>query len=201
MSKQQSPDDLAHRAATGDRRAFEDLVKQFSQRVEGFVRSRMGQRVRQQLDVDDVVQETFAKAFQCIEKLTWQGEQAFFGWLACIAENILLSVSQKAMQRPLKLTGDHPDRATSPSKNLRRQERFDRFQKSLENLSADHREVIILARIKKLKISEIAKRMNRTPNAVKKLLGRALHELKRDFGDTESYHFPDKALNGAGNDD
>jgi hypothetical protein len=42
--------------------------------------------------------------------------------------------------------------------------------------------------------------MKRSPNAVKKLLARALAELKQGFGDTESLHLPERRLNVKGLD-
>ena len=54
----------------------------------------------------------------------------------------------------------------SPSRALRRHERLDRLQEALDSLSPDHRQVIVLARLKGLRIKEIAERMDRSPNAV-----------------------------------
>ncbi len=193
--------ELARRAKEGDQQAIRGLVGLFSSRLEGFVRSRMGERLKKQLEIDDVVQETFAKAFTSIKKLEWQGESAFFSWLATIADNVILSASQKTERMPLLLDLDVANSAASPSKDLRRDERFDRFQEALRELSPDYRQVIVLARIQRLKIEEIADRMQRSPNAVKKLLGRALKELKRGFGDTESLHLPERELDLRGTDD
>ncbi len=47
---------------------------------------------------------------------------------------------------------------------------------------------------------EIAERMNRSEEAVRQLLARALKKLKAGFGDTESLHLPDSSLTkGEGN--
>ncbi len=63
--------------------------------------------------------------------------------------------------------------------------------------------MIRLARFEKLRIDEIARRMNRSSNAVRKLLARALPELKQGFGDTESLHLPGRHLDlkGLSDDD
>ena len=198
MTELNTTEDLAQRAAAGDRGAFEELVALYTPRIEAFVRAGLGQQILQQIDAEDVVQETFAKAFQHIERLSWHGESAFFGWLVSISRNVVLSASQDVRRAPLQLQRDVPDPGAPPSKNLRRQERFYRLQQALDGLSSDHREVIVLSRLEKLKINEIAGRMNRSPNAVKKLLARALKELKRGFGDTESLHLPHQQLNQEG---
>ncbi len=198
MTESERLESLARRAAAGDRQAFEELVGIYEPRVAALARDLLGKRALRYADPADVVQETFAKAFQHIDRLAWKGEKAFFGWLASIAQNVVLSAVQKVRRAPLQLEPDIPDRGASPSKHLRRQERFDRLQKAIDALSPQHRQVIVLARMEKLKVKEIAARMNRSPNAVKKLLARALLELKKDFGDTESFHLPDRNLDVTG---
>ena len=41
-------------------------------------------------------------------------------------------------------------------------------------------------------------RLDKTPNAVKHLLTRALKQLRERFGDTESFNLPDRRLRGDG---
>jgi RNA polymerase sigma-70 factor (ECF subfamily) len=82
----------------------------------------------------------------------------------------------------------------TPSKAMRRDERFDRLQSAIDRLSPDHRRVILLARIEGLQVKEIAKLMQRSESAVKSLLLRALKALQESFGDTESLGLPDRRL-------
>lgn len=198
MTEPNTTRDVARMAASGDRTAFDRLVALYSPRISALARASLGKKALEQTDVADVVQETFTRAFQHIDKLSWQGERAFFGWLASIAENVVLRVVQKTRRALLQLERDVPGTQASPSKNLRREERWGRLQKALDALPPGHREVIVLARIEKLEMKEIAVRMNRSPNAVKKLLARALEKLKDGFGDTESLHLPDRRLDAEG---
>ena len=82
----------------------------------------------------------------------------------------------------------------SPSRSLRREERFERLQKALDALPPDYREVVVLARLKGLKMKEIAARMERSVFSVTHLLSRALDSLKGAFGDTESLGLPPRRL-------
>ena len=75
-----------------------------------------------------------------------------------------------------------------------RAERFDRLKVALDTLKPDHREVILLARIRRLPIEDVAKRMGRSPDAVGHLLRRAIQKLKISFGDTDSFRLPDRSL-------
>lgn len=194
MTHDEATEDLARRASHGETGAFEPLIAAFRPRVEAFVESHLGPAGRKHTDVEDVVQETFAKAFQHIERLKWRGEDAFFSWLAGIAQNVILSASRKTRRAHLRLEQDIEASGVSPSRGLGREERLGRLQRALDGLSPDHREVIVLARIRKLQVREIADRMERSENAVKKLLARALDELRKSFGDTESLGLPDVGL-------
>ena len=69
----------------------------------------------------------------------------------------------------------------------------------MEMLNADHRKVIILARVRELPMREVARIMERTPEAAGMLLVRALMKLKAHFGPTESLEHPkDMTLDESG---
>ena len=51
-----------------------------------------------------------------------------------------------------------------------------------------------MSRIEGFKMREIAERTGRTVDAVKQLVLRGLRSLKRHFGDTGSFHLPDRIL-------
>ena len=82
-----------------------------------------------------------------------------------------------------------------------REERFDRLEEALKSLSPDYQKVILLARVERLHLDEVAERMGRSRGAVRQLLWRALHELKNVFGETESLHLPPRSLNSETNAD
>ncbi len=192
MVAKDSTRDLVRLAQAGDRDAFQELAKRFQTRLENQIQSRMGAMPRAIVEVEDILQETFTGALESITKLKWQGEESFYRWLASIAEHLIWASARKTAKRPLQLEHETPAKDTSPSKNVRRDERFDRLQNALYKLSDAHRTVIVLARLERLNMEEIARRMGRSPNAVKKLLARALVEMKQSFGDTESLHLPDR---------
>jgi RNA polymerase sigma factor (sigma-70 family) len=125
----------------------------------------------------------------------WRGEEPFFSWLGGIAEHVIRRAAEKKRRTEfLNRPGELPASHVAPSKALRRQERFERLRDSLETLAPEHREVILLARIERLGFKEIGERMGRSPEAVRKLLMRALKNLKGSFGETESLHLPQQSL-------
>jgi RNA polymerase sigma-70 factor (ECF subfamily) len=202
MPTDPSTRDLIDRARTGDRKAFEGLVSRYRGRLRALLATRIGPRLRGKLEAEDIIQDTLVKAFQCLDRFEWRGEESFFRWLAGIANHRLLHLSRQHLRvERLPLDFEAPAGDESPGRKAQRQERFDRLEQALAGLSPDHRQVILLARIQGLPVLEIAKRMDRSPKAVQQLLWRALQKLKSSFGETESFRLPDRRLGGAFKDE
>ncbi len=98
----------------------------------------------------------------------------------------------------LQLDRDVPGSSLTQGRALTRQERFDRLRSSLEALTPDQRKAVVLSRIDGLSTRDIAREMNRSEDAVRQLLTRALKQLKSSFGDTESLHLPDRSFREEG---
>lgn len=187
-------------AREGDRESFDSLIGDSRSALKAHAERRIGSYLRGRVDPEDVLQETYVRAWRSIAGFRGKDSAAFLGWLKGIAEHVILDLIGRHKRKDIlyvEEVRDSPHHEPSPSKGLRREERFSRLQKALDSLSPEHREVITLVRIEGLKIKEAAGRMNRTPNAAMKLLIRALKQLKDTFGDTESLHLPPRGL-GAG---
>jgi len=190
---------LIREAKAGDRLAFGELIETYRVRLEALIQSRLGSALKNVLDVEDIFQETLYRAFLSVGGFEWRKEDSFFSWLGAIAENVIRAAAKKAEKGDIiQLEREPADSRASPSRALRRDERFNRLESSFKHLSPDHQEVIYLARIEGLAIKEIADRMNRSPDAVKQLLMRALRSLKARFGETESLRLPARRLKGEG---
>jgi RNA polymerase sigma-70 factor (ECF subfamily) len=200
VSTETTTEILVARAQAGDRPAFDEIVRRYRDRLGKQIRARLGAKLKAKMEVGDVLQETFSVAFRSIGKFRWRDEESFYRWLGGIAEHHLLSSSQKKAWDEIRLTRDVSGAGLSPSKALRREERFDRLEDTLSSLSEEHRKVILLARIEGLPVAEIAARLKRSPGAVKMLLARALLRLKESFGDTESLGLPRRSLEAEGRD-
>jgi RNA polymerase sigma-70 factor (ECF subfamily) len=195
MEEQREIRRLVDRARAGDREAFNTLVTEFRGQLEGTLRALPGHNLRHIVDLEEVVQETFVRAFESIRDFEWRGDGSFSAWLRGIARNIVVdAIRRKRPSHGLQVVERTAADDVSPSRSARRDERFQRLQRALEGLRPDHREVLTLSRIEGLPIREVAARMNRSPNAVKQLLSRALKALRSSFGDTESLHLPGRRL-------
>jgi RNA polymerase sigma-70 factor, ECF subfamily len=84
---------LVERAQAGDKKAFGLLVDKYHRKL-GRLLSRM---IRDQTEVEDVVQESFIKAYRALHN--FRGDSAFYTWLYRIgintAKNYLVSLGRK----------------------------------------------------------------------------------------------------------
>lgn len=193
--------ELLERAQAGDRPAFESIMVRFRERLCRQVDARLGKQVRGAIDVDDIVQETFLRAFASVRKVKWHSEERLYRWFGGIAEHLIQNAAQKRAPRTLEVIPDRPASSVSPSRRLQREERHARLEKALDGLTPDQKRAVILARIDGLQVQEIARRMERSPDAVSKLLARALLALRQTFGNTESLHLPDRGLRAEGREE
>ncbi len=77
--------ELVRLAQLGDTRAFEALVVKYQRRIARHV----ARYVKRPVDVEDVVQEVFIKAYRGIA--SFKGESAFYTWMYRIAKNAALN--------------------------------------------------------------------------------------------------------------
>ncbi len=192
---------ILERAQHGERAALAALAREYHEELVAFADSRLGPSVRRELGPEDVAQEVLLKAFDALGRFEWRGESSFRQWLYGIAEHLIRNALRKRSASLKNLSIDVPGREDSPSHAARKGERFDRLERAITELRPEHREVIRLARIEGLKVAEIARRMERSPGAIHQLLARAMDQLKRRFGDTESLSLPDRALDVGGETD
>jgi RNA polymerase sigma-70 factor (ECF subfamily) len=188
--------ELVKQAQAGDREAFDRLAEVYRAPLANAIASWSKLQLGPRVDAEELVADTFVRAHRTLARFEWQGDDAFLRWLCGIAKRALAEAAQEARRREL-LDSRRRDIAApgpTPSSALRREERFDRLQAALDQLTPDQREVVLLCRIEGLTSVEAAARMDRSPEAVRTLLARALRALKERFGDTESLHLPHRGL-------
>ena len=195
MDQQGSLQNCVEKAQTGDRAAFDDIVKRYKERLLTALELNLPPPLRARSDKEEILQETLFRAFQSIGRFEWRGEESLYLWLNGIARNVAREQAKDARKRQdLPQPELVPTEDVSPSRLMRRHERFDRLASSLSKLKPEYQEVLRLARIEGLKVRDIARRMDRSEFAVKHLMARAIRQLQELFGDTESLHLPDRTL-------
>jgi len=185
---------LVEEAQRGGAKAFEALSAMHQTRFRGLVIDLLG-RSRPDIAVDDVIQESFLRAFRHIRSFSFRGEDSFLRWLGGIAGNVIHEIEKiRRKEQHFDLAMDRPNDDPSQEMVLRRKERMNRLRDALGGLSPEHRQVLLLSRIEGLSLKEVGRRMGRSHGAVRQLLWRAVQKLKERFGDTESFHLPREPL-------
>lgn len=178
---------LLGEARAGRREALEELLGRHRREIERGLDAKLPARLRPRVDVSDVVQDALLDAYRHLDAFEPRGVGSFRGWLRKIAENRLRMAIEKhlasaqreaAAEVPFGAPGADPSAgSTSPSVAADRAERRTVLRTAMAELSVDHRRVLELVRLQGLSIAQAALAMERSENAIKKLMARALVEL------------------------
>jgi RNA polymerase sigma-70 factor (ECF subfamily) len=165
MTERQVDADLVARVQQGDKQAFDLLVLKYQRKIQRLL-SRM---IRDPSDIDDVMQETFIKAYRALPQ--FRGESAFYTWLYRIAintgRNWLSTEGRRPSSPGLNIsddgeTFDEIDNLTdnnTPESALTSHEIAATVNSVIEQLPAELRTAIVLREIDGLSYEEIAETM------------------------------------------
>lgn len=127
------------RAQSGDRDAFDELVRMFESRVYGIVM----QRLRNTAEADEVVQEVFLRAFRKLPQLI--EPERFGGWLCQIAARLAIN---RVVRRPSEACCEpeafdlFPSAPESPFDAMLRQENIQQLRDGLSRLGELDRQTL-----------------------------------------------------------
>ncbi len=157
----------------GDERAAAELVRRHAAAVGRFLYSRGASAS----DVDDLVQETFFRAFRGLDG--WRAEASFRSWLFTIGGNLLRDEFRKRKGRQMVPLDDRdmPDRA-DPAADLAAAEAEQRVREGLATLPRLQREVFLLRVQEGGDYEEIAMALGTTPGAARVHYHNAVKRLK-----------------------
>lgn len=172
---------VIHRAREGDHGAFHQLYRTHSERI-----YRLAWRyTRSQTDAEDVMQETFVKAFRQIHRFNGDNPAAFTSWLGRICVNCSIDFLRKQKRRHSgdtvsldDLTTDPVDGGRSPEQTAAREEFVRQVAEAAGKLSAKQRVVFDLRYSQHHTIAEIAGLLGCSENAVKTHLSRSVKKLR-----------------------
>jgi RNA polymerase sigma-70 factor (ECF subfamily) len=172
---------LCQRARQGERAAYDRLFALHSDRALLFIRARLGPRLREKVECQDVLQDAYLAAHQGFAKFEYTDEGAFYRWLCRIINNRIRDLGDHfgALKRQaVELPRSDP---TGPVTALDRAEHRAKVAVALDALGDDHRQVLLLRYFEGLSAEEAGQRMSRTAGAIRKLTARALAELGRQL--------------------
>lgn len=158
--------ELVDAAVAGDERAKEQLYRRHAPMVFGLAHRVLGRRQ----EVDDLVQDSFATAFERLSRL--RDGQAFASWLATIVVRTARTrIRRKTLMRRLGLDSrDELDaeQLVSQSAGPEVQAELSALYEMIERLPANVRMALILRRVEGLTIGEIASHLGLSPATVKR---------------------------------
>ena len=167
---------LLQRIASGDQRAFAELVDAYQRPLFGFL-GRMGMG---QAQAEDVAQETFLRAWTYLPSFDASRAQ-FNTWLFTIARNLAFNLLQSAPQQRELTTGDLPDLACEqpgPAQALHSVQQHARLQWALRQLPMADRSALALVYVHELGLADVARIEADSVAAIKTRLHRAKHKLR-----------------------
>jgi RNA polymerase sigma-70 factor (ECF subfamily) len=176
----------------GSTAAFEQLVERYEKRVYNLAYRLTGNRE----DASDIAQEAFLKVYTSLND--FRGESSFSTWLYRVVSNACLDELRKRSRRkvvsfdnpypgeddsPRQLPSDDPE----PSADMERIEEKEAVQRGINELSDDHRMIIIMRDIQDMSYEDIASVLGLSIGTVKSRLNRARLSLRDHLSSMELF--------------
>lgn len=175
---------LVQLAREGNQEAFRNLFDANRQKV--FALAFRYSRNRE--DAEDILQETFIKAFHSLDKFKAREGNSFSSWLFRISINSSIDLIRKNKKMNNKNTGSEnlenissPDQKSNPEQMHHIKDIRKTIHAALNHLTARQRMIFILRHYQQLSTQEIAEYMDCSQGSVKKQLFRAVERIKVHF--------------------
>ncbi|MEO8885075.1 MAG: sigma-70 family RNA polymerase sigma factor [Mucilaginibacter sp.] len=183
---------LVVRAREGDQKAYADLMQRYKDSIYFMVLK----MVNNKEDAMDLTVETFAKAFEKLEK--YQPEYAFSTWLFRVATNNCIDFIRKKKlnttsihgmmdddgdEQPLQIKSD----GLNPEETSIKKQQTEELKQLIDSLPPRYRNLIVLRYFDELSYEEIAQQLDLPLGTVKAqlfrgryLLGNILNRVKKN---------------------
>lgn len=184
MSEQDIDRELVRRVQSGDKTAFDILVRKYQQRVANLI----SRYVRDSSEVLDVSQEAFIKAYRALPN--FRGDSAFYTWMYRIAintaKNYLVSQSRRIPLSNVDVQDAEQFEGASSLKDYETPERLllrNDIEKTvfstIEELPEDLKIAITLREIEGMSYDEIAQAMDCPVGTVRSRIFRAREAIDK----------------------
>lgn len=187
--------------------AVELALSQQSDKLLAYLERHLPQELRPTIEPADVLQDTYFDAFRRIAEFRWEEADSVYRWLVTIARNRVIDLVR--MKRALKRGGGHgagrdlladggEDSVVAmlaelavyrrtPSRSAAARELTVAVERSVGRLPEIYGEVIRLRYLEGLPVEETARRMGRSPGAIKQLCNRAYKALRVEMKSASMY--------------
>ena len=189
---ERSDGELVRESRHGDKEAFRELVERYQRKI---VSVALGM-VNNPEDALEIAQETFVKAFQNLGK--FKGESSFYTWLYRIVVNRAIDFRRRERRHPTVGLEDRAssgglgegydevlkeERPNDPYQQAQAREVGDRVTAAINELTPDHKAVILLREVEGLSYDEISRVMQCSKGTVMSRLHYARKKLQKKLKD------------------
>ncbi|MHB1043978.1 MAG: RNA polymerase sigma factor [Eubacteriales bacterium] len=183
---QSTDKDLIERSKSGDLYAFEVLVR----RYEGKVYNIAYRFIGNQADASDLAQEAFLRIYQALP--SFRGDSSFMTWLYRIIVNVCRDeIRRQQRYHIVSLDGSRNEENSpviqvasqeqSPEEIFEQKEFSGIVQECLNELSEEHRLILIMREIQEMSYEEMADALECSLGTVKSRLNRARQSFKEKY--------------------
>ena len=192
-------EELVRKSKEGDERAFGELISRYESKVYSLALK----MVRNPEDAEDVLQDTFLRAYRGIK--SFQGASTFSTWIYRITANSALMRLRKK-QLPTVSIEDADERETpvniadwtpGPVEQLLNRELQQVMDEAIEALPPEFRQVFVLRDIEEMSNAEVADVLDLSVAAVKSRLHRARLKVRNRIAGYFSENAKPKRAMGA----
>jgi len=186
---ERSDGELVRDCRHGNKEAFKELVERYQRKV---VAVALGM-VHNREDAIEIAQETFVKAYENLAK--FKGESSFYTWLYRIVVNRAIDFQRRERRHPTVALEDRvgageayedtlkEERPTDPFHETQAREIGDRVNEAINELTPDHKAVILLREVEGLSYEEISRVMQCSKGTVMSRLHYARKKLQKKLKD------------------
>jgi RNA polymerase sigma-70 factor (ECF subfamily) len=172
--------EVVNRVLSGDTALFALLIRRYDQRVYRFARA----IVRNEADAEEIVQETYLRAFQHLRQ--FEGRARFSTWLLRIALNQALArIRQNARFADLdgfdQLRADQTGSSDTPEQIVARSEIQEVVKQAIDRLPPTLRTVLMLRAIEGMNSAEAAELLEISEDNLNVRLHRAKTALRNEL--------------------
>src|SRR5579863_711807 len=187
-----SEEQLLSEARSGNRQAFGELCLRYS----GMLRHKIFRIVRHQDDAEDILQETFLRAFQHLQ--TFRGTCSFSTWLVVIGTNMSLMLLRKrnslrkyscdvVTEDGETLVVECRDPAPDPEQRYMMSQTRQKVKHAVRSLSPQARTLMEMYYKSELRLKDVAKVLGISEATTKSRMLRARGLLRRSLKQNECW--------------
>jgi RNA polymerase sigma-70 factor, ECF subfamily len=179
-----------NQAKNGSELAFAKIFEKFHRRLALYLHYQLSAELRAKVEVDDLLQELFLRAFRDLHHFQYQEPGSLLRWLFRIAAHVVQDAVRYCGREKRQAAetmsfrsesnpgGLDPAHSWTPSRILSSNEEIKKLMDKLDALPEDYRRVILLVKIEGLTTSEAALRMDKSRENLSLLLHRAIQRFR-----------------------